>query len=128
MTKTIISCAITGAVHTPSMSPHLPCTPEEIARQSIDAANAGASIIHLHARNPADGRPSPSADVYMQFLPRIAEQTDAVINSTTGGSVTMTLQDRLEGALRASPEMASLNMGSLNFAFSHGREAAAMEA
>ena len=98
------------------MSPHLPCTPEEIARQSIDAANAGAAIIHLHARNPADGRPSPSADVYMQFLPRIAEQTDAVINITTGGSVTMTLQERLEGALRASPEMASLNMGSLNFA------------
>ena len=101
MTKTIISCAITGAVHTPSMSPNLPCTPEEIARQSIDAANAGAAIIHLHARNPANGRPSPSADVYMQFLPRIAEQTDAVINITTGGSVTMTLQDRLEGALRA---------------------------
>ncbi|ABX15375.1 3-keto-5-aminohexanoate cleavage protein [Burkholderia multivorans] len=114
--KTIISCAITGAVHTPSMSPYLPCTPDEIAEQSIAAAEAGAAIIHLHARNPADGSPSPSADVYMQFLPRIAERTDAVINITTGGSVTMTLEDRLQGALRASPEMASLNTGSLNFA------------
>ena len=116
MSKTIISCAITGAVHTPSMSPHLPCTPDEIAEQSIAAAKEGAAIIHLHARNPADGVPTPSADVYMQFLPRIAEQTDAVINITTGGSVAMTLEDRLEGALRASPEMASLNTGSLNFA------------
>jgi uncharacterized protein (DUF849 family) len=114
--KTIISCAITGAVHTPSMSPYLPCTPDEIAEQSIAAAEAGAAIIHLHARNPADGSPSPSADVYMRFLPRIAERTDAVINITTGGSVTMTLEDRLQGALRASPEMASLNTGSLNFA------------
>ena len=116
MSKTIISCAITGAVHTPSMSPYLPCTPDEIAAQSIAAAQAGAAILHLHARNPADGSPSPSADVYMQFLPRIAERTDAVINITTGGSVAMGLEERLQGALRASPEMASLNMGSLNFA------------
>jgi len=116
MQKAIISCAITGAVHTPSMSPHLPLTPEQIARQSIDAARAGAAIIHLHARDPQDGRPSPSADVYMQFLPRIAREVDAVINITTGGSVAMTLEQRLEGALRASPEMASLNMGSFNFA------------
>ncbi|WP_175779530.1 3-keto-5-aminohexanoate cleavage protein [Burkholderia anthina] len=116
MNKTIISCAITGAVHTPSMSPYLPCTPDEITEQSVAAAQAGAAIIHLHARNPVDGSPSPSADVYMQFLPRIAEQTDAVLNITTGGSVTMTLEQRLEGALRASSEMASLNMGSLNFA------------
>lgn len=116
MRKTIISCAITGAVHTPSMSPYLPCTPDEIAAQSIAAAQAGAAILHLHARNPADGSPSPSADVYMQFLPRIAERTDAVINITTGGSVAMGLEERLQGALRASPEMASLNMGSLNFA------------
>lgn len=116
MSKVIISCAITGAVHTPSMSPHLPVTPEEIAQQSVDASRAGAAIIHLHARNPVDGRPTPSADVFMQFLPRIAEQTDAVINITTGGSVAMTLEERLQGALRASPEMASLNMGSLNFA------------
>jgi len=116
MSKVIISCAITGAAHTPSMSPHLPVTPVEIAQQSIDAANAGAAIVHLHARDPQDGRPTPSADVFMQFLPRIAEATDAVINITTGGSVTMTLQERLQGALRASPEMASLNMGSFNFA------------
>lgn len=116
MSKTIISCAITGSVHTPSMSPYLPCTPDEIAGQSIAAAQAGAAILHLHARNPADGSPSPSADVYMQFLPHIAERTDAVINITTGGSVAMGLQERLQGALRASPEMASLNMGSLSFA------------
>ena len=116
MPKTIISCAITAAVHTPSMSPYLPVTPEQIAQQSIAAAQAGAAIIHLHARNPEDGRPTASADAYMRFLPRIAEQTDAVINITTGGSVTMTLEDRLQAALRASPEMASLNMGSLNFA------------
>lgn len=112
----IISCAITGAVHTPSMSPHLPITPEEIARQSIEAAEAGAAIIHLHARDPVDGRPSPSADVYMQFLPEIARSTQAVINITTGGSVAMTLEERLQGALRVSPEMASLNVGSFNFA------------
>ncbi len=116
MPKVIISCAITGAAHTPSMSAHLPVTPDAIAQQSIDAAHAGAAIIHLHARDPHDGRPTPSADVFMQFLPRIADATDAVINITTGGSVTMTLQERLQGALRVSPEMASLNMGSFNFA------------
>ncbi|VWD20999.1 MULTISPECIES: 3-keto-5-aminohexanoate cleavage protein [Burkholderia] len=116
MSKTIISCAITGSVHTPTMSPYLPCTPDQITEHSIAAAQAGAAIIHLHARNPIDGSPSASADVYMQFLPRIAEQTDAVLNITTGGSVTMTLEQRLEGALRASSEMASLNMGSINFA------------
>ncbi|AYQ41595.1 MULTISPECIES: 3-keto-5-aminohexanoate cleavage protein [Burkholderia] len=116
MSKTIISCAITGSVHTPTMSPYLPCTPDQITEHSIAAAQAGAAIIHLHARNPVDGSPSASADVYMQFLPRIAEQTDAVLNITTGGSVTMTLEQRLEGALRASSEMASLNMGSINFA------------
>ena len=115
MTKTIISCAITGSVHTPTMSPYLPCTPEEIAAQSIAAAQAGAAIIHLRAQS-GRRQPSPSADVYMQFLPRIAEQTDAVLNITTGGSVTMTLEQRLAGALRASSEMASLNMGSINFA------------
>jgi len=112
----IISCAITGAVHTPSMSPYLPITPEEIARQSVEAADAGAAIIHLHARDPVDGKPSPSADVYMQFLPEIARSTEAVINITTGGSVAMTLEERLQGALRVSPEMASLNVGSFNFA------------
>ena len=116
VSKVIISCAVTGAVHTPSMSPHLPVTPEEIAQQSVDAARAGAAIIHLHARDPADGRPTPSADVFLQFLPQIAQQTDAVVNITTGGSISMSLEDRLQAALRVSPEMASLNMGSLNFA------------
>jgi uncharacterized protein (DUF849 family) len=98
------------------MSPHLPITPEEIAQQSIDAVHAGAAIIHLHARDPADGRPTPSAGVYGQFIPAIARSTEAVINITTGGSTSMTLEERLQGALSASPEMASLNMGSMNFA------------
>ena len=114
MTKTIISCAITGSVHTPTMSPYLPCTPEEIAAQSIAAASRRGH--HPPARATRPTAASPSADVYMQFLPRIAEQTDAVLNITTGGSVTMTLEQRLAGALRASSEMASLNMGSINFA------------
>ena len=113
--KVIITCAVTGSIHTPSMSPHLPLTPNEIAEDSIRAFEAGASIIHLHARDPADGRPSPSADVFMQFLPRIKQATNAVVNVTTGGGHGMTLAERLEGALRAKPEMCSLNMGSMNF-------------
>ena len=116
MSKIIISCAITGAVHTPTMSEYLPVTPDEIAQQSIDAAHAGAAIIHLHARDPEDGRPTASANVFLRFLPQIAEQTDAVINITTGGSISMSLEDRLQAARALSPEMASLNMGSLNFA------------
>lgn len=115
MSKVIISCAVTGAVHTPTMSPHLPITPNEIAEQAIGAAEAGAAILHLHARNPEDGRPSPDPDVFMQFLPRIKQSCDAVVNITTGGSWTMTLEDRLAAAERASPELASLNMGSMNF-------------
>ena len=115
MSKVIISCAVTGSIHTPSMSPHLPITPEEIARQSIDAAEAGASVLHLHAREPGDGRPSPSPDLFMEFLPRIKQSCDAVVNITTGGGQGMTLDDRLAAALRASPELASLNMGSMNF-------------
>jgi uncharacterized protein (DUF849 family) len=117
MSKVIISCAVTGAVHTPSMSPHLPVTPQEIAQQSIAAAKAGAAIIHLHARDPATGAPTGSPDVFGQFLPAIRDQTDAVINLTTGGSVKMTVQERLAAALRFKPEMCSLNMGSINFAF-----------
>jgi uncharacterized protein (DUF849 family) len=117
MSKVIISCAVTGAVHTPSMSAHLPITPAEIAEQSIAAAQAGAAIIHLHARNPEDGRPTGSPDVFGQFLPAIRERTDTVINLTTGGSVTMTVQERLAAAARFKPEMCSLNMGSINFAF-----------
>jgi uncharacterized protein (DUF849 family) len=115
MSKIIISCAVTGAVHTPSMSPYLPVTPEEIASQAIEAAEAGASILHLHARDPATGRPTPDPDVFMQFLPRIKQSTDAVINITTGGGQGMSIEERLAAALRASPEVCSLNMGSMNF-------------
>lgn len=115
--KVIITCAVTGSVHTPTMSPYLPITPAQIAEQAIAAAEAGAAILHLHARDPSDGRPSFDPGVYRQFLPKIHAATDAVINITTGGSTTMTLEQRLAGALDASPEMASCNMGSMNFAF-----------
>lgn len=117
MRKVIITCAVTGSVHTPSMSPYLPITPEEIARESIAAAAAGASILHLHARDPVDGRPAFEPSVYRQFLPQIHAATDAVINITTGGSVTMSLEQRLAAAIDVSAEMASCNMGSINFAF-----------
>ena len=113
--KVIITCAVTGSIHTPSMSPHLPLTPADIAQQSIDAAEAGAAIIHLHARDPADGRPTPDPEMFMQFLPTIRDGCDAVINITTGGGHGMTLDERLAAPLRASPEMCSLNMGSMNF-------------
>jgi uncharacterized protein (DUF849 family) len=113
--KVIISCAVTGAIHTPSMSPHLPLTPHDIAQQAIDAANAGAAILHLHARDPVDGRPSADPEVFAQFLPVIKAATDAVINITSGGSTKMTLEERLAPPLRFKPEMASLNMGSMNF-------------
>ncbi len=115
MAKVIISCAVTGGIHTPSMSPYLPITPEEIAKSSIEAAEAGAAIIHLHARDPNDGRPSPDPALFMQFLPRIKQNTDAVINITTGGGLGMTLEERLAAGIQASPEMCSLNMGSMNF-------------
>jgi len=114
--KVIISCAITGSIHTPTMSDALPITPDQIAEQSIGAAEAGAAILHLHARDPRDGKPTPDPKMFMQFLPRIKQSTDAVINITTGGSVHMTIEDRLAGPLQASPEMCSLNMGSMNFA------------
>lgn len=115
-TKVIISCAITGAMHTPTMSAALPITPAQIAAQSIDAAAAGAAIIHLHARNPANGEPTGSPEVYSQFLPQIHEQTDTVLNLTTGGSPAMSVADRLAAAIHFEPEMCSLNMGSMNFA------------
>lgn len=111
----IITCAVTGSIHTPTMSEHLPLTPNEIAEQAIAAAEAGASILHLHARNPEDGSPTPDPEIFMQFLPRIKQSTDAVVNITTGGGHGMTLKERCAGALRASPEMTSLNMGSMNF-------------
>lgn len=116
--KVIITCAPTGSIHTPSMSPFLPVTPDEIAAASIEAAEAGAAILHLHARDPQDGRPSPAAKDFMEFLPRIKQSTDAVINISTGGSATMSLDDRLEGAKAAQPEVCSLNMGPLIFDFS----------
>ncbi len=113
--KVIITCAVTGSIHTPSMSPHLPITPDQIAASAIDAANAGAAILHLHARDPVDGRPTPDPDVFRQFLPKIKADTDAVINITTGGAMTMSIDERLRGPLEFSPEMTSLNMGSMNF-------------
>lgn len=116
MSKIIISCAITGSIHTPSMSPYLPVTAEQITLQSVDAAETGAAILHLHARDPENGRPSADPAHFRAFLPRIKQATDAVLNITTGGSAVMTLQDRLAAPMAAEPEMCSLNMGSMNFA------------
>jgi uncharacterized protein (DUF849 family) len=117
--KVIITCAVTGSIHTPTMSPHLPITPAEIADASIGAAEAGAAIIHLHARDPKTGKPTPDPDVFNEFLPAIAERTDAVINITTGGGHNMTVDERLAAALEARPEMATMNMGSMNFGLYH---------
>ncbi len=114
--KVIITCAVTGSIHTPTMSVALPITPDQIAASAIEAAQAGAAILHLHARDPKDGRPTPDPKVFMQFLPRIRASTDAVVNITTGGSVKMTVDERLAAPLAASPEMCSLNMGTMNFA------------
>jgi len=113
--KMIISCAITGAVHTPTMSESLPYRPGDIAAQAIAAAEAGASILHLHARDPETGEPTPDTDAYLRFLPRIKDATDAVINITTGGGMTMSVAQRLVAPLALRPEMCSLNMGSMNF-------------
>jgi uncharacterized protein (DUF849 family) len=113
--KTIITCAITGSVHTPTMSPHLPITPNEIADEAVAAAEAGATILHLHARNPEDGSPSPDPDIFMEFLPRIKQQTDAVVNITTGGGLGMTVEERVAATRATKPEMCTLNMGSMNF-------------
>ncbi len=113
--KVIITCAPTGAIHTPSMSPYLPVTPDEIADAAIAAAEAGATILHLHARDPDDGRPTQDPDVVRRFLPRIRQEATAVINITTGGSPHMTVDERLQPALQLQPELASLNMGSMNF-------------
>ncbi|BBB14384.1 3-keto-5-aminohexanoate cleavage protein [Sphingopyxis sp. FD7] len=116
MTKAIITCAVTGGAHTPTMSAALPVTPEEIAEQSIAAVEAGAAILHLHARMPEDGRPTGDPEVYRKFLPVIRQRTDAVVNITTGGSATMPLAERLKAATTFLPEMCSLNMGTINFA------------
>lgn len=113
--KVIISCAVTGSIHTPSMSPHLPVTPQEIADAAVGAAEAGAAIVHLHARQPLDGRPTQDPAVFREFVGDIKRRSPAVINITTGGAPTMTVQERMQPALQLQPEVASLNMGSMNF-------------
>ena len=113
--KVIITCAITGAIHTPTMSPYLPITPDEIAREAIAAAEAGAAILHLHARNPETGQPDQSPKGFAKFLPRVKAATNAVINITTGGSPFMKVDERVKPAATFKPEVASLNMGSMNF-------------
>ena len=135
--RVIITCAVTGAIHTPSMSPHLPVTPEEIAAAAVGAAEAGAAIVHLHARNPVDGRPDQSPEAFGRFLPLIKQQTGAVVNLTTGGAPHMTVAERVKPAAVFKPEVASLNMGSMNFGlfpmlnrfkeFKHEWERAALE-
>ena len=114
--KVIITCAITGSIHTPSMSPHLPVTPDQIAESAIGAAEAGAAIVHLHARNPETGRPDQSPDAFMKFVPRIKQRCNVVINLTSGGAPTMRVEERAMPAATLKPEVASLNMGSMNFA------------
>lgn len=113
--KVIITCAVTGGIHTPTMSPHLPVTPDEIALSAIEAAEAGASMLHLHARDPETGRPKQDPDLFMEFLPRIKQSTNAILNITTGGGMGMSLEERLAPAHRAQPEVTSLNMGTMNF-------------
>ena len=115
--KTVITCAITGAIHTPTMSDALPFTADDIANQAVAAAEAGASILHLHARNPTNGAISIDPKTFADFLPRIKQSTDAVINISTGGSLKNTIEDRIAPALAFSPEMCSMNMGSMNFSF-----------
>jgi uncharacterized protein (DUF849 family) len=113
--KVIITCAVTGSIHTPSMSPHLPITPDEIARAAIGAAEAGAAIVHLHARNPKDGSPTQDPQLFREFGASIKAACDVVLNFTTGGAPTMSVEERLQPALKLKPEVASLNMGSMNF-------------
>lgn len=113
--KVIISCAITGSIHTPSMSPYLPVTPDQIAEQSVQAARVGAAIIHLHARKPTTGEPTSDTTIFSQFIPRIEQDCDAIINISTGGGLGMSLDDRLNAAQKFQPELCSLNMGSINF-------------
>jgi uncharacterized protein (DUF849 family) len=113
--KVIITCAVTGSIHTPSMSPHLPVTPDEIAEAAIGAAQAGAAIVHLHARNPKDGSPTQDPALFREFAPKIRAASDVVLNFTTGGAPTMSIDERLQPALQLKPEVASLNMGSMNF-------------
>jgi uncharacterized protein (DUF849 family) len=120
--KVIITCAITGGIHTPSMSPFLPITPAQIAAESVAAAEAGAAMIHLHARDPKTGKPDQTPERFLEFLPRIKQETDAIINITTGGALGMSLDQRLAPALTVAPEVASMNMGSFNFNISAAAE------
>ncbi|HXU43712.1 MAG TPA: 3-keto-5-aminohexanoate cleavage protein [Burkholderiales bacterium] len=113
--KVIITCAVTGSIHTPTMSPHLPITPDEIAEAAIGAAKAGAAIVHLHARDPKDGSPTQDPELFRKFAPKIKAACDVVLNFTTGGAPTMSIEERLQPALKLKPEVASLNMGSMNF-------------
>ncbi len=113
--KVIITCAVTGSIHTPSMSPYLPITPDEIAEAALGAAQAGAAIVHLHARNPKDGSPTQDPELFRQFGAKIRAASDVVLNFTTGGAPTMSIEERLQPALKLKPEVASLNMGSMNF-------------
>jgi uncharacterized protein (DUF849 family) len=117
--KVVITCAVTGAIHTPSMSPYLPLTPDEIVKDALAAAEAGAAVLHLHARNPENGRPDQTPEAFARFLPRIKQQTNAVINITSGGSPFMTVEERVKPAATFKPEVASLNMGSINFGLYH---------
>ena len=113
--KVIITCAVTGSIHTPSMSPYLPITPDQIVTDAVGAAEAGAAVIHLHARDSETGRPSPDPKLFGEFMPRIKQASDAILNVTTGGGLGMSMDDRLAAALQTKPELASMNMGSLNF-------------
>ncbi len=115
----IITCAVTGAIHTPTMSPHLPITPDEIVADAVGAAEAGASILHLHARDPETGKPDQTPEAFARFLPRVKQATDAVVNITTGGSPYMRVEERVLPAATYKPEVASLNMGSMNFGLYH---------
>jgi uncharacterized protein (DUF849 family) len=117
--KVVITCAITGAIHTPTMSPYLPITPDEIAAEALAAAQAGAAVLHLHARDPENGKPDQTPEAFGRFLPRIKQNTNAAINITTGGSPYMKVEERVLPAARFKPEVASLNMGSINFGLYH---------
>lgn len=113
--KVIVTCAVTGAIHTPSMSPYLPVTPQEIADAAVGAAEAGAAIVHLHARNPETGQPDQTPEAFAKFLPVIKRRSNCVVNITTGGAPTMSIEERVRPAATFKPEVASLNLGSMNF-------------
>ncbi|WP_153771182.1 3-keto-5-aminohexanoate cleavage protein [Labrenzia sp. CE80] len=117
--KVIITCALTGSIHTPTMSPHLPITPDEIVAEAVKAAEAGAAVLHLHARDPETGKPDQTPEGFARFLPRIKQSTNAALNLTTGGSPYMTVEERVRPAAQLKPEVASLNMGSMNFGLFH---------